>query len=110
MGINGLLRALESIAIDRHLRYYQHKRMAVDGYCWLHKSVYLMTDEIVSNPNSKKYLIYLTRRLDRLLQYNIIPVIVFDGYKLPMKRLEEDERLKHRLEVTQQGRYLLSPG
>ena len=110
MGINGLLRALESIAIDRHLRYYQHKRMAVDGYCWLHKSVYLMTDEIVSNPNSKKYLIYLTRRLDRLLQYNIIPVIVFDGDKLPMKRLEEDERLKHRLEVTQQGRYLLNQG
>ena len=110
MGINGLLKALESIAIDRHLSYYRNKKMAVDGYCWLHKSVYLMSNEIITNPQSKKYLIYLEKRLEQLLSYNIVPVIIFDGDKLPMKKIEEDERQKHRNEVTKQGKTLLNQG
>ena len=71
MGISNLLRALESIQINRHLSYYKGMKMAVDGYCWLHKSVYSMTNEIFENPNSKKYLAYLIRRLDQLLKFNI---------------------------------------
>ena len=85
MGISNLLRALESIQINRHLSYYKGMKMAVDGYCWLHKSVYSMTNEIFENPNSKKYLAYLIRRLDQLLKFNIHPIIIFDGDKLPMK-------------------------
>jgi hypothetical protein len=37
---------------------------------------------------------YLIRRLDSLIQNQISPVIVFDGDKLPMKKIEEDERKK----------------
>ena len=110
MGINGLLKALDSIAIDRHLSYYRGKRMAVDGYCWLHKAVYLITSDILTNPGSKRYLVYLRKRLDHLLKYNITPIIVFDGDKLPMKKIEEEEREKHRNEVTIQSRTLLNQG
>ncbi len=103
MGISNLLRALESIQINRHLSYYKGMKMAVDGYCWLHKSVYSMTNEIFENPNSKKYLAYLIRRLDQLLKFNIHPIIIFDGDKLPMKKMEEEERERRRSEVTMQS-------
>ena len=110
MGINGLLKALDNITIDRHLSFYRGKRMAVDGYCWLHKAVYLITSDILTNPGSKRYLVYLRKRLDHLLKYNITPIIVFDGDKLPMKKIEEEEREKHRNEVTIQSRTLLNQG
>ena len=103
MGINNLLRALESIQIPRHLSYYRNKRIAVDGYCWLHKSIYLLTNEIFENPHSTKYIKYLNKRLEQLLHFEITPVIVFDGDKLPMKKIEEEERQRHRSEVTIQS-------
>ena len=103
MGINNLLRALESIQIPRHLSYYRNKKIAVDGYCWLHKSIYLLTNEIFENPHSTKYLKYLNKRLEQLLHFEITPIIVFDGDKLPMKKIEEEERQRHRSEVTIQS-------
>lgn len=105
-----MLKAFEAAAVTRHLSYYKGKRMAVDGYCWLHKSVLLLTNEILDNPNSKKYLGYLVRRLEHLLQFNIIPVLVFDGDKLPMKKLAEQEREKHRDEVRNYAITLLNQG
>jgi exonuclease-1 len=54
MGIEGLLRVLSSITNKKHLREYEGKRVAVDGYCWLHKAMYMLTPEIIENPNSTK--------------------------------------------------------
>ena len=110
MGIQGLLKAIERIFIERHLKCYINKKIAVDGYSWLHKSVFLMSDDILTNPDSKRFLVYLNRRLDQLLRYNIKPVIVFDGDKLPMKKVEEDERQNHRQIVTEKGHQLLNLG
>lgn len=94
MGISGLLKTLDSISNKKHLSEYRGMRVAVDGYCWLHKSIYLITGEIFENPNSTKYMSYLLRRLNSLIQNGIIPVIIFDGDKLPMKKGEEEEREK----------------
>lgn len=54
MGINGLLKSLESIKTQKHISDYKGKRIAIDGYCWLHKSLYSMKNEIISNPDSDK--------------------------------------------------------
>ncbi len=54
MGINGLLKQLDSISQKKHLSEYRGKKMAVDGYCWLHKSIYLIKNEVFENPNSTK--------------------------------------------------------
>jgi exonuclease-1 len=54
MGINGLLKSLESISTKKHLTEYKGMKVAVDGYCWLHKSIYLIKSEIIENPNSTK--------------------------------------------------------
>ena len=110
MGINNLLKILESIQTSRHLSYYKGKKVAVDGYCWLHKSIYLLSEQIFHNPHSKRYLKYLNKRVDQLLRFNIIPIIVFDGDKLQMKKIEEEERQKRRNEVTMESLKLIRKG
>ena len=110
MGISNLLKILESIQTSRHLSYYKGKRVAVDGYCWLHKSIYLLSEQIFHNPHSKRYLKYLNKRVDQLLRFNIIPIIVFDGDKLQMKKIEEEERQKRRNEVTMESLKLIRKG
>ena len=110
MGISNLLKILESIQTSRHLSYYKGKRVAVDGYCWLHKSIYLLTEQIIHNPHSKRYLKYLNKRVDQLLRFNIKPIIVFDGDKLQMKKIEEEERQKRRNEVTMESLKLIRKG
>ena len=110
MGISNLLKILESIQTSRHLSYYKGKRVAVDGYCWLHKSIYLLSEQIFHNPHSKRYLKYLNKRVDQLLRFNITPIIVFDGDKLQMKKIEEDERQKRRNEVTMESLKLIRKG
>lgn len=54
MGITGLLQFLKGITEEKNLSQYKNLRIAVDGYCWLHKSVYTMHSEILENPNSLK--------------------------------------------------------
>ena len=110
MGISNLLKILESIQTSRHLSYYKGKRVAVDGYCWLHKSIYLLSEQIFHNPHSKRYLKYLNKRVDQLLRFNITPIIVFDGDKLQMKKIEEEERQKRRNEVTMESLKLIRKG
>ena len=110
MGISNLLKILESIQTSRHLSYYKGKKVAVDGYCWLHKSIYLLSEQIFHNPHSKRYLKYLNKRVDQLLRFNIIPIIVFDGDKLQMKKIEEEERKKRRNEVTMESLKLIRKG
>ena len=110
MGINNLLKTLESIQVSRHLNYYKGKRIAVDGYCWLHKSIYLLTEQILTNSQSKTYLRYLNKRVEQLLKFDIKPIIVFDGDKLQMKKIEEEERQKHRNEVIMESLKLIRQG
>ena len=110
MGISNLLKILESIQTSRHLSYYKGKKVAVDGYCWLHKSIYLISEQIFHNPHSKRYLKYLNKRVEQLLRFNIIPIIVFDGDKLQMKKIEEEERQKRRNEVTMESLKLIRKG
>jgi exonuclease-1 len=110
MGISNLLKILESIQTSRHLSYYKGKRVAVDGYCWLHKSIYLLSEQIFHNPHSKRYLKYLNKRVDQLLRFNITPIIVFDGDKLQMKKIEEEVRQKRRNEVTMESLKLIRKG
>lgn len=94
MGIENLLKALSSIQIKKHISEYRGKRIAIDSYCWLHKSIYTTTD-ILDNPDSTKYLVYLQDRLNMLIRNGIIPVMIFDGDKLPMKKEEEADRERY---------------
>jgi exonuclease-1 len=84
----------------KHLNEYSGMRAAVDGYCWLHKSVYAIRKKVLDhNPTFldetaliNTCMLYMARRVSQLQKYNIKPLIVFDGNRLPMKEVEEVSR------------------
>lgn len=46
MGINGLLLQLKSVSRPTHVNSYAGKRVAIDGYSWLHKGAYSCSMEL----------------------------------------------------------------
>lgn len=56
MGINGLLRNTKSVGQRRHISYYRNKRVAIDGYAWMHKAVHNSAMDIVFEKNIKGIL------------------------------------------------------
>ncbi len=54
MGIQGLLQALKYIQQRKHISQYKGEKVAVDGYCWLHKGVYACAYEIGQGIQTRK--------------------------------------------------------
>lgn len=108
MGIQNLLLTLKSISTQKHLESYRNKRVAIDGYCWLHKSIYTLEEKDILSPkpNLSNCMHYLKNRLYPLLKYQIVPIVVFDGAKLPMKLVEES-REKTRNKLNEEAKALL---
>ena len=111
MGVKGLLVTLKSITNKRHLSFYRNKKVAIDGYTWLHRAKYAMGDAVLHKPiDITNCINYFQRRLFSLLKYNIKPVFVFDGASLPMKKKEEERRRENRKELKKEASLLLSKG
>eukprot|EP01022_Parablepharisma_sp_SALTPOND_P026120 TRINITY_DN619_c0_g1_i1.p3 TRINITY_DN619_c0_g1~~TRINITY_DN619_c0_g1_i1.p3 ORF type:complete len:597 (-),score=73.13 TRINITY_DN619_c0_g1_i1:1829-3619(-) len=98
MGIQGLLQALKQIQVRTHISKYKGQKVAVDGYCWLHKGVYACTYELGKGMQTRKYIQYCVKRIDMLLEAGVVPIVVFDGAPLPMKKEVEETRAKTREE------------
>eukprot|EP00826_Nyctotherus_ovalis_P057537 TRINITY_DN7874_c0_g3_i1.p1 TRINITY_DN7874_c0_g3~~TRINITY_DN7874_c0_g3_i1.p1 ORF type:complete len:434 (+),score=129.23 TRINITY_DN7874_c0_g3_i1:48-1304(+) len=117
MGIQGLLRALKSIQTHRHIRDYRGQRAAIDAYGWLHKGSYSCAYELTKHipttkyfPAHSRHIDYCLRRVDMLVRAGIIPVVVFDGGKLPMKCNVERARDKVRSQNKTEGDRLWKSG
>ncbi|KAF9528435.1 PIN domain-like protein [Crepidotus variabilis] len=110
MGISGLLPALKSIQVTRHLEEYSGKRVAVDAYGWLHKGLYTCATELATGKGSHKYVDYAMHRVRLLKHYGIRPYIVFDGGPLPAKKGTENERKQKREENLAKGKALTAQG
>ena len=87
---------MSEIEKKRHVRDYKGLRVAVDGYCWLHKAVYTCKKELARGQGLDKLILYVVKRINLLKQNDVTPVMVFDGGKLSMKRSVEDDRQKNR--------------
>jgi exonuclease-1 len=46
MGISGLLPVLKSVTESAHVSIYRGKKVAVDGYVWLHRGVFCCAREL----------------------------------------------------------------
>jgi exonuclease-1 len=110
MGISGLLGALNSIVVDSHIKEFEGKTVGIDIYCWLHKAAYSCPIEIVQNLPTDKYVRYCVKRIRLLQQYNVKPLIVFDGGPLPMKEQTALERRVMRETHKEKGLELLKQG
>lgn len=79
------------------------KRVAVDGYAWLHKASYGCCIDLCTGVRTDRYISYCIVLVKMLLSHNIHVTIVFDGADLPAKRATEDVRGSNRKETLQKG-------
>jgi len=108
MGIPNLLRILKQISNKRSLSTYKGKKAGIDGYTWLHRSLYCIGEGILKNPvDITKCINYFTKKLQLLLRNEITPIFIFDGDKLPMKINEEDKREIKRKEYEKEAENML---
>jgi len=108
MGIPNLLRLLRSITTRQPLSSYKGKKAGIDGYTWLHRSLYCIGDGILKNPiDISRCINFFTKKLQLLLKNEITPIFIFDGDKLPMKNIEEDKREIKRKEYLKESENML---
>uniref|UniRef100_A0A7S0BSH1 XPG N-terminal domain-containing protein n=1 Tax=Rhodosorus marinus TaxID=101924 RepID=A0A7S0BSH1_9RHOD len=92
MGVTGLLPLLKPICSKTHLENFRRMRVGIDAYSWLHKGAHGCAVDLCTSSPTTGYVSYFSHRLRMLLHYGIVPVVVFDGDRLPMKSNEESER------------------
>ncbi|XP_019850771.1 PREDICTED: exonuclease 1-like [Amphimedon queenslandica] len=114
MGIKNLLPFLQGAQRDVHLASFRGKTAAVDAYCWLHRGAYSCPFELQLAKKEKiqnlPLLNFCMKRVNLLRQYDINPILVFDGANLPMKHDTEKERKERRDSYRKQGKALLKEG
>ncbi|KAK1924562.1 PIN domain-like protein [Papiliotrema laurentii] len=98
MGIQGLLPMLKEIQVHGHISEYKGKRLAIDGYVWLHKGAFGCAEQIVKGERTTRFVDYAMHRIRLLRHYGITPFMVFDGGPLPAKKGTEESRAKSREE------------
>ena len=99
MGVQNLLPLLAPVSKTVSLFDFKGKRMAIDGFVWLHKASFRCAKDIVHDPGSEKILPYLMNLLNKIISCGIIPVIVFDGQQLPQKEATNAKRHQERAEA-----------
>jgi exonuclease 1 len=107
MGISGLLPLLKPVTKVNHISSYKNKRIAVDGYAWLHKAVYGCCLELATGVDSDKWVSYCLKLIDMLLFNQIIVHMVFDGANLPAKNVTEEARAANRAKYLASGLKLI---
>lgn len=108
MGIQGLHKFLKPCLRDTHIHEYSGKTLAVDAYVWLHRGAFSCAEELCTGVKTSKYLSYCIKMLELLLRFNIRPIIIFDGARLPMKENEEKKRKNSRRDDLEKGMSLLN--
>ncbi|KAH7650196.1 XPG (rad-related) exonuclease, partial [Cryptosporidium bovis] len=99
MGIQGLLPNVENVCIKGNISSFKGKKIAIDTYCWLHRSAANCAESLVLGKPTRMHINYCVDRITLLQNNGITPVCVFDGATLPMKKVTEEERHKKRMEA-----------
>ena len=110
MGVNGLLQLLAPIQKRRHLSEFRGKRIAIDGFVWLHRAAFRYCVELCKDPSTPLLLPYLMSRINALKTCGIVPVVIFDGQSLPSKLMTNQKRRKEREENLEKAKMLESMG
>ncbi|KAJ4867945.1 5'-3' exonuclease family protein [Raphanus sativus] len=99
MGIKDLLRFMKPYILPIHIQKYAGTRVGIDAYSWLHKGAYSCSMELCLDTDGKKklrYIDYFMDRINLLQHYEITPVVVLDGGRMPCKAATGDERQRKR--------------
>ena len=77
MGIQGLLKECDSVMRDRYLSELQGLRVAVDGYVWLHRSVFFSAPDLARGRKVSTHIAYFMNRVRQLLRYGMLASFFF---------------------------------
>ncbi|KAF7667849.1 hypothetical protein LDENG_00040920 [Lucifuga dentata] len=110
MGIPGLLQFIKDAAEPINVKKYKGQTVAVDTYCWLHKGAFSCAEKLAKGEPTDQYVWYCMKFVDMLLNFNVKPILVFDGRNLPSKQEVEKARRDRREANLQKGRQLLREG
>ncbi len=110
MGVPGLLQALSACMQKVHISSYRGKRVAVDSYVWLHRAVLTCAADLCLNIPTRKYVDYFVALVQALIHDGVIPVLVFDGDKLPAKQEEETRRKTTRMRCLSNASQFMQEG
>ncbi|KAJ5074372.1 exonuclease [Anaeramoeba ignava] len=98
MGIKDLLKIFRPVARKINLSKYKGKKIAIDSFVILHKYAINWAKEVVEE-NSKNLINSCLNAIESWVSLGIIPVMVFDGRELPMKKKTNQNREKKRSEA-----------
>ncbi|GAA5816621.1 hypothetical protein MFLAVUS_010151 [Mucor flavus] len=110
MGIQGLIPLLKSVQKPVKISEYAGLPVAVDGYCWLRKGAYGCSSELGRGIETNIYVKYFMNMVNMLRFYKVIPIIVFDGQKLSLKKARTEAHASSRSDKLNQGKELLNDG
>ena len=110
MGISGLLPFLDKACRQTTVEEFSGKVAAVDVYVWLHRGAFGCAEKIMLGEKTNGYVVYVMRLIDMLLNYNIKPILVFDGRNLPSKANTEAKRRENREKYRQMAKDYLNEG
>ena len=108
MGITGLLPLLRPVTKNSHISAYKDRRVAVDGYAWLHKAVLGCCVELATGVETDRWIAYCLTLIDMLLSNGVEVHMVFDGANLPAKMITEVSRAAKRAASLEKGLSLLN--
>ncbi|KAL3272457.1 hypothetical protein HHI36_013937 [Cryptolaemus montrouzieri] len=96
MGITGLLPFLEQATRNCNISEFRGATVAIDTYCWLHKGATACADILARGEETDIYVNFCMKYVNMLLKYDIKPILVFDGNRLPAKEITEKRRRESR--------------
>ncbi len=110
MGVPGLLQVLKPLVTASHISNFANRKVAVDGYSWLHKALYGCCVDICNGNETDGWIRYCLSFIDILLDNNMQVTMVFDGDTLPAKSKTELERSESRSANLAKARTLAAAG
>lgn len=110
MGIQGLLPLIQPAIETRHISYFRGKRLAIDGYAWLHKGMYSCCEDLAMGKENYSWIKYCLKYVDMLLSFQVCLTMVFDGSNLPQKMATEKTRKEKRRLSLEKGLQLKQDG
>lgn len=99
MGVTGLLPILSEIQQTTTLAKYRGKTLAIDTYGWLHRGLVSCAQDLCQDVPTRKYITYVTKKVEMLRHFGVEPYLVFDGAYLPTKAETARERREKRDEA-----------
>jgi exonuclease 1 len=93
MGIKNLLPFLKDATTNVDIsKNHEGLTVAVDTYCWIYRGAFSCAEQLALGQYADGHIKYVLRYVNKLLEWGIKPIMIFDGCNLPSKKGTEQKR------------------